>query len=811
METLFRDVVIGLRGLRKSPGFTAIAVLVLAIGIGANTAIFSIADAFLLKPVNLPDPAHLVVILELAPGETTFVSGVSPANLSDWKQQAQSFDDVTAWIWNAMNLTGEGLPENVQGYKVGWNFFDVCGAKPLLGRTFRREEDQPGQDFVVVLSHGLWVRRFGSDPSMIGRTIHLNTQPYTVIGVMPRDFGFPVAAELWTPLGLPADLAARRGWRAMFALGRLKAGATLESSRAEMTTIAQRLGSAYPDVDKGWNVYIEPIRIFAMGDNAHDYTRLLLGAVGFVLLLVCANVGNLQIVRGARRAREIAIRTALGGSHWRIVRQLLTESVLVALAGALLSLAVSNWTLHLVLAGMPTDSARTIPGFDEIRLDFRALLFTLLVAVGAGVLAGLFPALESTRVQVNETLKEGGRSGNGGRGRQRVKNILVVVQVGLAVVLLSCAAVIVRAFRAIEDGDARYRAASLLTMTVNLPDTRYPDHASRSAFIDRALENLRAMPGAASVATTTIVPHTIGSSKTEFAIQEHPWTNPNEPKTADLEEVSPNYFRTMGIPLIRGREFTDADAATGAQVAIISESLARAYWPGRDPIGRTVKFGPYSSTRSPWSTIVGIVSDVQMDWSDLGAEYAVYRPYRQQSRIYESYVVRTSVPPQTLVSASRAAIAAADPNQPLLNIKPMADVIHDSLFTIAYVATMLGVLGALAVVLAGLGVYGVLAFTVAESTNEIGLRMALGALPSNILRFVLGRGMLLTALGLLLGVPISYGVSRILGAWLPGVRSVNLLALAGVAATLLLAALVACWFPAQRATRTEPITALRHE
>ncbi|HET9400126.1 MAG TPA: ADOP family duplicated permease, partial [Candidatus Acidoferrales bacterium] len=636
-------------------------------------------------------------------------------------------------------------------------------------------------------------------------------QPYTVIGVMARDFSFPVAAELWTPLALPPNLAARRDWRPMFSMARLKQGATLQSSRAEMSTIAQRLGSAYPDVDKGWSVYIEPIRIFAMGDNAHEYTRLLLGAVCFVLLLVCANVGNLQIVRGARRAREIAIRTALGGSHWRIVRQLLTESILLALAGALLSLAISNWTLRLVLAGMPTDSSRLIPGFDQIRIDFRALLFTLTIAVGAGVVAGLFPALESLRVPVNETLKEGGRSGGGGRNRHRIKNILVVVQVGLAVVLLSCAAVIVRAFRAIENGDARYRATSLLTMTVNLPDSQYPNHASRSAFIDRALENLRAIPGVVSAATTSILPHTVGSSKTEFAIQEHPWTNSNESQTADLEEVSPNYFRTMGIPLIRGREFTDEDSATGAQVAIISESLARAYWPGRDPIGHAVKFGAYSLTRSPWAIIVGVVADVQMDWSDLGAEYAVYRPYRQQSRIYESYVLRTSVPPETLVSASRAAIAAADPNQPLLNIKPMSDVIHDSLFTIAYVAAMLGILGALAVVLAALGVYGVLAFTVAESTNEIGLRMALGALPSNILRFVLGRGMLLTALGLLLGVPISYGVSRILGAWLPGVRSVNLLALAGVAATLMFAAIVACWLPAQRATRTEPISALRHE
>jgi putative ABC transport system permease protein len=810
MESVWRDVVVGLRGLRKSPGFTAIAVLVLALGIGANTAIFSIADAFLLKPVNLPDIAHLVVVLELAPGETTFVSGVSPANYLDWKKQATSFDDMTMWEWNAMNLTGEGLPENVQGYKVEWNFFSICSAQPLLGRTFSREEDRPGQDSVAVLSYGLWARRFASDPGIIGRTIRLNAQPYTVIGVMPRDFSFPVAAELWTPLALTPDLWARRDWRAMFAMARLKPGATLEASRAEMSTIAQRLGAAYPTADQDWHVYIEPIRIFAIGDNANQYTQLMLGAVGFVLLLVCANVGNLQLVRGARRIREIAIRSALGCSRWRIIRQLLTESVLVAFAGALLSLLISNWTLRIVLAGMPTDVMRTIPNFDAIRLDFRALLFTMAIAIAAGVLAGLFPAVESMRVPLNDTLKEGTRGGTSSRNRHRIRNILVVIQVGLAVVLLSCAGLIIRAFRGIENGDARYRADSLLTMTVNLPDSRYTNHAQRSAFVDAALEKLGSMPGVTSAASTTIIPHTIGTSKNEFAIQEHPWTSASESKTADLESVSPNYFRTMGVPLLRGREFTAADATGGAQVAVISESLARAYWPKQDAVGHVIKFGAYAS-KSPWATIVGVVADVQMDWSDVSAPFAIYRPYRQSSRVYTSFAVRASVPPNSLVSASRSAIAAVDPNQPLLTIKPMRDVIHESLFTITYVAAMLGVLGGLAVLLAALGVYGVLAFTVTESTTEIGIRMALGALPRDILRFILGRGMLLTAVGLLLGLPISYGMSKLLQQWLPGVRSVDPAIFASVALALMAAALVACWFPARRATRTEPIAALRHE
>ena len=524
METWFKDIRYGLRTLRKSPGFTVIAVAVLALGIGANTAIFSIADAFLLKPGNLPDPEHLVVMLEKAPTETIAGAGVSPANLQDWREQAKSFQALAAWMWNSVSMTGNGLPEQIQGFYVSTNFFEVCGAEPYLGRTFTASEDQPGQDGEVVLSYKLWQRRFAGDRSVIGQVIHLNQQVYTIIGVMPQGFLYPIDTELWTPLALKPSERVLRTWHPLYVLGKLNPGTTAAKANAEMDTIARRLGEAYPSTNRGWGVQVIPIRRYSVGENAYEYTYLLLGAVGFVLLIVCANVGNLQFVRGAKRVKEVAIRTAMGGSRWRIVRQLLTESMMLAVVGAALGVLLAEWTVHLMIAGMPQDVARTIAGFDAIRIDARALGFTIVVAVVAGMLAGLFPALESTRVKMSETLKEGGRGGTSGKVRQRLRGVLVMIQVALAVVLLAGAGLIVRGFRAIQNSDSRYKPDSLLTMVLNLPDRAYPEHAQKVEFINQSLAKLSALPGAMEAAETTIVPHTIGNSNTDFVIQGRPWT-----------------------------------------------------------------------------------------------------------------------------------------------------------------------------------------------------------------------------------------------------------------------------------------------
>ena len=811
METVLRDIRIGLRSLRKAPGFSAVAILVLALGIGANTAIFSIADAFLLKPVNLPDTQHLTVLLEKAPSETLAGSGVSPADFQDWRQQSKSFSAISAWMWSAASLTGTALPEQVQGYKVSPNFFDVCGVQPLVGRLFAQGEDQPGNDGVVLISYQLWQRHFGGSLSAIGQTVHLDQHPYQIIGVMPAWFRFPTAVELWTPLALKPSEATLRTWHALYVLGKLAPGATPERATAEMNTIALRLGGQYPLTNRGWGVQVTPIRRFAIGENAYQYTFFLMGAVAFILLIVCANVGNLQFVRGSKRVREVAIRSALGGSRWRIVRQLLTESVLIALAGAALGVLLAQWTVHLVVAGMPQDVSRTLAGWDEIRVDSRALAFTMAVAVLAGILAGLFPAMESTRVRIAETLKEGGRGGSAGRTRHRVRNVLVVLQVALAVILLAGASLIVRGFRGVAQADDHYHPAQLLTMVLNLPAQRYSDHTQRVEYISQSLEKLSALPGVTGAAETTIIPHTIGNSNQDFAIQNRPWTSNTETRTADLEIVSSNYFHVMGVPLIQGREFTEADGAPdGPHVAIISQAMAHMYWPNESPIGHGIKFG-HAESKYPFSTIVGVVGDVKMDWSDISPSLAVYQPYKQISRTYVSFVVRTSSSPQALIPETRQAIASIDSEIAPLEMKSMSQIIKESLFSISYVALMMGALGLLALALAALGVYGVLAYAVAEAANEFGIRMALGAQRRDVLLMVIQRGLTMAAVGLLLGIPLAYMLGRVLAGYVPGIGHVDALTFAAIAAVLLLAAFLACWLPAQRATRTDPIRALRYE
>jgi putative ABC transport system permease protein len=713
-------------------------------------------------------------------------------------------------MWKSVSVTGNALPEQIQGYEVTTNFFELCGVEPILGRTFTESEAQPGQDGEVILSYRLWQRRFNGDRAAIGQTVHLDQQVYTVIGIMPEWFRFPTGGELWIPLAIQPSQRTLRTWHALYVLGKLNPGITAERANVDMDTIAQRLGESYPNSNRGWGVQVMPIRRFAIGDNAYQYTYLLLGAVVFVLLIVCANVGNLQFVRGAKRVKEVAIRTAMGGSRWRIVRQLLTESTRLALAGAALGVLLAQWTVHLMIAGMPQDVARGIAGFDEIRVDARALGFTIAVAIAAGLIAGLSPALESTRVRLSEVLKEGGRGGTTGRVRQRLRGALVIIQVALAVVLLAGAGLIVRGFRAIQNADSRYRPESLLTMVLNLPDNRYGQQLPRAEFIDQAVTRLAGLPGAKGAAETTIIPHTIGNSNQDFAMQGRPWTNVGEARTADLEIVSPNYFRVMGVPILEGREFTDGDATETAQVAMISQSMARAYWPKESPIGHGIKFGHYES-KYPWATIVGVVADVKMDWSDLSPSLAVYRPYKQISRTYVSFVVRSGGSAEGLVSEARGAIAEVDPEIALLTLKPMKEVINNSLFTISYAAAMMGALGILALALAALGVYGVLAYSVAESTNEIGIRMALGALPGDVMRLVLRRGMGLAVAGLAMGIPIAYSLARVLAGLTPGIGKPDPLTLVEIAAVLLAAALLACWLPARRATRTDPITALRYE
>jgi putative ABC transport system permease protein len=810
MGTFWQDIKFGFRTLAKSPGFTALAIVALALGIGANTAIFSIADAFLLKPINIPDPEHLVVAGEMAPQQTSDLNSVAPANYRDWQEQAKSFEVMGTDQWDEVSLTGVGAPEKVQGFLVSTNFFEICSAQPMLGRGFVAGEDQSGNDNVVVLGENIWAQRFGADPKLVGQIVHFDGKPYTVIGVMPRKFSFPKTAELWFPMALsPADWKVRNNHEFMV-LGKLKPGVSLESANSELRAISNRLAVAYPATNRGWSARVMDVRRFEVGDETRSYTVLLMGAVGFVLLIVCANVANLQFVRAASRQKEIAIRVALGGSRFRMVRQLLTESMITATAGAALGLVFAQWSIRTVLRYMPAEVAKFIPGWYEIRLDSRALLFTMLAAAVAGIMSGILPALQSSRLDVNSTLKEGGRSGAGGRGRHRLRNALVITQVTLATVLLIGAGLLTRGFRSLLDLNAGFQPESLLTMRVNLPDTRYAKPEQWRQFFDRALVNLSAIPGVQTAAETSWIPYGDGGGNSNFTIREKPWHDASEIPTSASLVISSNYLEMMHIPLLRGRTITAQDGPDTESVTVISQSLAKSFFSTEDPIGQHIKVGGTDS-KNPWMTIVGVVGNVKMNWVENRPSYAFYRPYVQLARPYGSFALRTSGDPMALASAARKAISDVDSEEAAIDVMPMAKVISNSVIGLAYVSVMMGVMGMMALLLSAVGVYGVMAFTVTERTHEIGVRMALGAQPSNVLRLVVGKGVLLAGVGLLLGLPLGYFASRLLASLIYGVGSFDALTFGVVSSILVAVVILACWFPARRATRVDPMIALRYE
>jgi putative ABC transport system permease protein len=811
MGNFFQDIRYGLRLLRKSPAFTLIAILTLGLGIGANTAIFSVADAFLLRPVSFPDTNRLVMVMELAPGQPDW-NTVAPGNLHDWQEQAASFEPLAAGQWNTFNLTGASDPQRVEGFEVSTNFLETLRVAPAFGRGFLPGEDSLGHDREALLSYGLWERQFGSDKSIVGSTIRLNDQPTTVVGVMPKDFSFPPATEVWVPMAMTGEEKSSRSMHSLLVVSRLKPGVSLRQAQAEMNAISGRLESAYPRTNQGWHARVMSVGEFVTGDLTRSYTVLLLGAVGFVLLIACANVANLQFARSSIRHREVAVRLSLGAARWRVVRQALCESVLLGLGGAVLGMPLAAWGVKLILANMPPDIAKYVGGWGMIAVDWRAFAFALSIAVLAGIVSGLAPAWQTAKIDLNEALKEGGRGGTTGSSRHRLRSVFVVLQVTLSLVLLVGSGLMVKGVRALISLTHDFSPSTVLTMRLKLPESRYKDAQQMSAFYDRMLEQVGSVPGVKGAAIATQLPFAEGGNlnTNAFNIEGRTVLAAADEPTAVVQYVSPGYLPLMRIGVREGRALSDDDRASSLPVAVVNQRLANKYWPHQSALGRRLRVGP-DDAAGPWMTIAGVVADIRNSWISSQPEPTIYISYRQSPHRLAAVAVRTEGSPLAVVSAVRGRIAQVDAGLPLFEVMSYVEMIHQSVIGLKYVAVMLSVLGLIALILAAVGLYGVMSYLVTSRTHEIGIRMALGAQRSQVMGMTLGWGSSLVVMGTALGLAAAIALARLLASLLYGVNAGDIETFTVATITLAVASFLAAFIPARRATKVDPMVALRYE
>jgi putative ABC transport system permease protein len=807
LETVWQDFGYGTRTLVKSPVFTAVAVLSLALGIGANTAIFSVVNHLLLRPLPYPD-SQLIMDVWHTPPRESFPGldkfSVSPANYLDWKSQNDVFEQMAIYQYAGFSLSAGDAPVAVTGAAVSSDFFSVLRSTASRGRAFFSEEEQPGRNQVVVIGHGLWQRAFGANPNLIGQTLTLNSQRFTVIGVMPAGFQFPREAELWTPLAWDDKERQTRSIHDYQVIARLKPNVSLAKAQAEMSAISSRLERQYPEENKGWGAVVIPLREDLVGD-ARPALLVLFSAVGFVLLIACANVANLMLARGANRQKEIAIRMALGAPRARIIRQLLSESVLLAAAGGLLGLLLAAWGSEWLVQL----SSGSLPNPGEMGVDRWALGFTMLVSFGAGIIAGIAPAFQASTADTSGTLKqETGRTG-GSSVKQRTRKALVIAEVALSLILLIGAGLMIRSFWKLQQVDPGFEIGNTLTMSVGLSPTRYSDPRQQAAFFDRALEQVSALPGVVSAGVTTTLPLVGEGSIQPFTIEGRPEPGVGEQPMAATRYTSPDYFRAMGIPLRQGRFFNDQDRENRVPVVIISEAMARQFWPGQDPIGRrmTASFHLQQGPRE----IVGVVGDVKGQGLDADLSATMYMPYKQAPRPFMTFVARTASDPQNFINAISKAIYTVDKEQALRNVRTMEEVLAASVSDRRFNMTLLIAFAVLALVLAAVGVYGVVNYSVTLLRRELGIRMALGAQSVDVLRLVLGQGLTLTLIGVGGGLVGAYGLTHLMAKLLYGISATDFFTFVSVSGVLMAVGLLASYLPARRATKVDPMIALRHE
>ena len=801
------DLRYGVRMLWKNKGFTAVAVIALALGIGANSAIFSVVNTVLLRPLPYREPERLVMVWEDNskigyPHDTP-----AAANYIDWRDQNQVFEGMAATADVSFNLTGAGDPERFDGKRVSANFFKLLGVEPQLGRTFLPEEDVPGANKVVVLSHGLWQRRFGSDASLVGKSITLNGEGYTVVGVMPADFQFKRQdVGMWVPIAFTPQQAASRGSHYLEVFARLKPDVSVERAQAEMSTIATRLQQQYPEQNTDLGVSVVSLHEEVVG-NIRPALLVLLGAVGLVLLIACANVANLLLARAAVRQKEIALRTALGASRLRLVRQFLTESVLLAALGGVIGLLLSVWGVTLLKTFIPENISQV----KSIAVDARVLGFTVLVTLLTGLVFGLAPALQASRFNLNETLKEGGRDAAAARGGNRIRGLLVVAEVAVSLVLLVGAGLLINSFMRLRSVDPGFRTDKLLTMSVVLPEQKYPDHARRAGFYTDMIRRVEALPGVRSAGVTNWIPLVMQGDSIGVTIEGQPAPT-GKPHIIVTRVVSPHYFGTMGIRLLEGRVFEEGrDRVDSPCVVVVGESVARKYWPGESALGKRLSPGRPES-EADWCQVVGMVKDVRQ--MELAAEPKpqMYFTYEQADLFAPRHlVVSTEGDPLALAGTVRKTVWEVDRDQPVSNVNTMEGVLSESIARQRFSTLLLGVFAGVALVLAAVGIYGVMSYSMAQRTREIGIRMALGAQKRDVLKLAVGQGLRLVVIGVGIGLIGAFALTRVMSSLLFGVSATDPATLVTISLVLVLVALLASYIPAHRAAKVDPLIALRYE
>jgi putative ABC transport system permease protein len=799
MGTLWQDLRYGARLLLKHPTFTIIAVLTLALGIGANSAIFTVVNAVLLRPLPFKEPESLVSLWETT---AKFDRGsVSVPNLKDWREQNDVLTSIAVFQYGNFSLQEGDHPERVAGVTASANFFDLLGVAPQLGRTFLQGEDQPGQNRVVLLSDQLWRRNFGADPGVVGQTVALGGENFTVIGVMSSDFQYPSRlTELWVPLVFTQEETKNRGNHAYLAIGRLKPGVALSQAQEQMSLIARRLEQQYPEQQAR-----RGLRLFQLQEDMVQFIRpalmVLLGAVGFVLLISCTNVANLLLARAAARQREIAVRMALGAGRWRLVRQFLTESVLLSVLGGALGLLIARWGVD----GLLSLAGNFLPRAGEVTLDWRVAGFTLLLSVLTGVGFGMAPALQVSKTDVQEALKEGGNAGSSQR-RNRLRSLLVVAEVASALVLLVGAGLLIKSFMRLQEVETGVRPENVLTLAISLPEAKYTKPQMATTFYARVLDRVKALPGVEAAAVINILPllRTGYNGDVEIEGQSYP---AGQLPLAEYRVISPDYFRALGIPLVRGRFFDGRDREGAPRVVIVNQTFVNKFLNGQDPLGHRIKPG------DEWIVISGVVGDVKQSGLARPVMPEIFMPYEQAPSYAQSMtlVVRGAGDTGGLIPALRREVIAVDPNLPVYNVQTMETVITKSVSERRLNMLLLTIFAGVAMMLSMVGIYSVMSYTVTQSTREIGIRMALGAQASDVLRLVVGQGLVLTLIGVVFGVLGALGLTRLMESLLYGVKATDPITFAGVSVLLVAVAMLACYWPARRATKVDPMVALRYE